>query len=547
MEFRLTPFLLLVGVALLVIRLLRVGRRPNGYPPGPPTVPILGNIHQMPLRDAHKQFQKWAEEYGPVYSLILGTKTLIVLSSDEAVKELLDRRSAIYSDRQDMYIGQTLCSDGLRMLMMRYGPTWRMIRKMTHGLLNVQAARSYVPYQVLENKQMLYEILETPARFLDHIRRYSNSLTTTMTFGWRTPSNDDPQLVQLFEGFNEFAVINQTGTAALIDFFPFLRLLPDFILPTQAKARQLHKIEKELYLGHWLKCKNSIKSGTAQPCFCIDMARVQEKEGFSDDQAAYISGTLLEAGSDTTSSTLYGFVQAMVLFPDAQKKAQDEVDRVVGKDRLPEMSDMDEMQYIRGCIKESLRWMPCTPLGAVPHAVTKDDEYMGYHIPKGAGILNNAYTIHMDPKRFPDPRRFNPDRYKDDHLSLYDAAVHADPAKRDTFTFGVGRRMCAGMHVAERSLYLGIARLVWAFDFTPAVDKTTGQEIIPDAEKLTQGFVCMPEPYQATITARSAERAEIIRREWKAAQTSLDPKTKQWIEVPKDMESLPTLKLRDAE
>ena len=72
----------------------------------------------MPSRDAHKQFQKWAEEYGPVYSLILGTKTLIVLSSDEAVKELLDRRSAIYSDRQDMYIGQTLCSDGLRMLMM---------------------------------------------------------------------------------------------------------------------------------------------------------------------------------------------------------------------------------------------------------------------------------------------------------------------------------------------------------------------------------------------------------------------------------------------
>ena len=72
----------------------------------------------MPSRDAHKQFQKWAEEYGPVYSLILGTKTLVVLSNDEAVKELLDRRSAIYSDRQDMYIGQTLCSDGLRMLMM---------------------------------------------------------------------------------------------------------------------------------------------------------------------------------------------------------------------------------------------------------------------------------------------------------------------------------------------------------------------------------------------------------------------------------------------
>lgn len=72
----------------------------------------------MPARDAHLQFQRWAQEYGPVYSLILGTKTLVVLSSDEAVKELLDRRSGIYSDRPELYIGQDLCSGGLRMLMM---------------------------------------------------------------------------------------------------------------------------------------------------------------------------------------------------------------------------------------------------------------------------------------------------------------------------------------------------------------------------------------------------------------------------------------------
>jgi hypothetical protein len=72
---------------------------------------------QMPSRDAHLQFEKWAREYGPVYSLILGTKTLVVLSSDEAVKDLLDKKSGIYSDRQEMYIGQTLCSGDLRLLM----------------------------------------------------------------------------------------------------------------------------------------------------------------------------------------------------------------------------------------------------------------------------------------------------------------------------------------------------------------------------------------------------------------------------------------------
>jgi hypothetical protein len=78
----------------------------------------LTGYPQMPKKDAHLQFEKWAREFGPVYSLILGTKTMVVLSSDQAVKDLLDKRSAIYSDRQDMYIGQTLCSGGLRVLMM---------------------------------------------------------------------------------------------------------------------------------------------------------------------------------------------------------------------------------------------------------------------------------------------------------------------------------------------------------------------------------------------------------------------------------------------
>lgn len=106
--------------AISLVRILRIGRRPSNYPPGPPTIPVLGNLHLMPKRDAHLQFQKWAKEYGPVYSLILGTKTLIVLSSDQAVKDLLDKKSAIYSDRQDMYIGQELCYGGLRVLMMVY-------------------------------------------------------------------------------------------------------------------------------------------------------------------------------------------------------------------------------------------------------------------------------------------------------------------------------------------------------------------------------------------------------------------------------------------
>jgi hypothetical protein len=113
-----TSTLLVAAVAFIVFRLRDVGRRPKGFPPGPPTLPIIGNLHQIPAKKQYLQLQKWAQIYGPVYSLILGTQVMIVLSSDVAVKDLLDKRSAIYSSRPEMYIGNQVASGGLRMVLM---------------------------------------------------------------------------------------------------------------------------------------------------------------------------------------------------------------------------------------------------------------------------------------------------------------------------------------------------------------------------------------------------------------------------------------------
>lgn len=122
---------------------------------------------------------------------------------------------------------------------------------------------------------------------------------------------------------------------------------------------------------------------------------MQDEEQMTDDQAAYLSGSLLEAGSDTTAAILIGFVQAMIVFPEVQRKAQEEIDRVVGPDRLPTMDDMENLPYIRGCVKESIRWMPTTVM-AVPHSVTQDDEYMGYKIPAGATVICNAWYVELE-------------------------------------------------------------------------------------------------------------------------------------------------------
>jgi cytochrome P450 len=216
------------------------------------------------------------------------------------------------------------------------------------------------------------------------------------------------------------------------------------------------------------------------------------------------------------------------LFPEVAQIAQEELDRVCG-DRLPNLDDEPNLPYIRGCVKESLRWMPTGILG-VPHAVIRDDEYMGYTIPKGAGVLWNVWAIHMDPKRHPDPRRFNPARYANDHQIAAEAANNPDASKRDHFVFGAGRRLCQGMHIAERSLFLAMARMLWAFDFHVARD-AAGNEVMPDADNLTEGLLVAPKPFPARIVPRNGNKIAQVEAEWKKMEEVLDEDL-QWQVLP---------------
>ncbi|KAK2798791.1 hypothetical protein FQN51_007467 [Onygenales sp. PD_10] len=484
----------------------------------------------MPSTALHVQLQKWAKEYGPIFSVMLGCKTMIVLTSPHAVRELLDKRSGIYSSRPELYIAQ-ICTGHNNIGLMPYGARWRMFRKLTHTNLNINAAKSYVPYQNLENKQMLSDMLDRPELFVQHLRRYTSSLTTQMLFGVRTCAMDDPFITQLFEDTRKLSVIIRSSAAAFLDIFPALRVLPDFFLPQRRYAKSLY-YENRSHLGDiWSKVKTATENGTAKPCISMEFLRDQQISGYSDEAAAFMVGTLLEGGTDTTSNTLVGFVQAMVLFPEVQKKAQEDIDRICG-DRLPTMEDEPNLQYVRACIKEVLRWMPTAILG-VPHAAIEDDEYMGYKIPKGADIVSNIWGIHMDENIYPNPRTFDPTRYEHDFQTAFEATCNPDVSKRDHFGFGAGRRICPGMHVAERSLYIGISRLLWGFNIEKALDEN-GNEIVPDSNKIKDGLLAMPEPFPAKITPRSERHAQIIREEWHKCQGLLD-QDMQWNEVPADM------------
>ncbi|GAB1201496.1 hypothetical protein APSETT445_000070 [Aspergillus pseudonomiae] len=206
--------------------------------------------------------------------------------------------------------------------------------------------------------------------------------------------------------------------------------------------------------------------------------------------AKWSAQSLYGGGADT----------AMVLNPDVQKRAQEEIDRVVGTSRLPDMSDREGLPYIDAVVKEVLRWHPVTPLG-VSHASSEDDTYKGYLIPKGAILVPNIWAMTHDPDLYHDPMEFKPERF----LSVNGQTPEYDP---HLLSFGFGRRICPGQHLADSNLYLAIARSLAVFNITNAV--RDGKEV-PVTPEFSTGVISHPAPFELSIRVRSPEHESLIR------------------------------------
>jgi len=185
------------------------------------------------------------------------------------------------------------------------------------------------------------------------------------------------------------------------------------------------------------------------------------------------------------------FVLAMVLFPEAQKRAQKEIDTVVGSDRLPSFSDRLSLPFVEAVLRETFRWYPTSPL-ALPHATTNEDVYEGSYIPKGATVFVNVWGIGHDEQTYPEPFKFNPERFIKEDGTLTEEDF--------PFGFGFGRRVCPGRHVADASMWIAIASMLATLDFLKAKDDD-GNEIDFSPE-FTSGATSRPKPFPCRIAPR---------------------------------------------
>ncbi|KAG9315905.1 cytochrome P450 [Chiua virens] len=291
--------------------------------------------------------------------------------------------------------------------------------------------------------------------------------------------------------------------AIIIGAFPILSKLPSWFPGISFKqklafARESVREYLEKPFEHALK---QVENGGPSPSMIYDALRKLDEGGAEAGDTTWMKGlkeamaTGFLAASETSNSVILTFFLMMIVFPAAQKKAQAQIDAVVGKGRLPRFEDRPLLPYVDALIREVLRYRPIAPL-SVPHASVNDDIYEGYHIPKGivhssfitehrskefpgAIILPNVWAMSRNEAKYPDANNFIPERFLNEDGSL-------KPSDTDGIAFGFGRRQCVGRHFADNSVWSIVSKVLATFNILRPVDEN-GLEVDVE-QKFTSGI-----------------------------------------------------------
>ncbi|KAJ7617258.1 cytochrome P450 [Roridomyces roridus] len=462
-------------------------------PPGPRKLPIIGNLLdfrglQLPLWEV---CMRWSRQYNSdIIHLNLAGTSIIILSSLEAAEALLDKRSSIYSDRPVQHMMELM---GFGFLLGS-----RTQRRLCNGGLNAAAAKSFRPQQRTAAHALIRRILHSPEAFLDHIRLMAGELIIPLTYSIDVQPVDDPYIALAKASIECTAQV--VPGRFFVDFLPLLKYAPEWMPGSgfQRIARQGRVLSDAVRNAAFDECQRCITSGDAKPSFVSQGFDQKYQETTVKDAAAamYMAGLIGRKinlrHADTTVSALYTFFLAMLANPDAQVKAQREIDLVVQEDHLPDFGDQEEMPYVAALVKEVLRWKVVLLVG-IPHFLRVEDEYRGYRIP--------AKAILHDETMYPDPHIFKPERF------LLNGKLN--PAVKDPqAAFGFGRRVCPGRHLAESSMWIAVVSILAVFDISKAVGEN-GQVHEPSYE-YGDGILSSPVPFICLIRPRSEPAAKLV-------------------------------------
>ncbi|KAH9976314.1 cytochrome P450 [Lactifluus volemus] len=480
-------------------------RRRGGvpYPPGPQPLPIIGNLLDIPKEFSWLAYTCLSQKYGNILSFHIFGRVIVVLNSVEATKDLLEKHGDICSDRPEVPIFEMTGWQWL-VSIARYAEPYRMARKILDRGLRPGAVAQYRPMQQSKTRILLTRLLEHPREWEAHFELMQGELILAMTYGYEPQGRTDRK-VEVARKFSDFGSEVGLPGALLVNDIPLLRHIPSWLpwLSYKPLARLGYDLGQETMHEPIRFVRESMLDGTAKPSLALENLQEAEKLSGSErkrteETIAGALGSMYAAGADTTVAALMSLLLATLLYPDVQKRAQEELDAVTGRERLPTFEDRSRLPFVDAVCMEVLRWRPVVPL-AVPHATTEDIVYKGYFIPKGALVIGNAWAILHDRSVYPEPDAFKPERFLNPNGSLRE-----DPILLSTF--GYGRRICPGRHFVDATLFITVASLFSVF----SIQKEQGSEAEPFTYSFTGSIVSRPNAFPCSINPRDKRAEELI-------------------------------------
>ncbi|KAL1751148.1 cytochrome P450 [Schizophyllum commune] len=519
LDFSLTYAAAAAAATALGLAYLRARRRNQlPLPPGPKKLPLVGNLFDMPSSYEWLTYTKWAKELNTdILHLDVVGQSIVVLSSHEACIDLLERRAKLYSSRPTLTMAIELVGFDFSVAFQPYGANsnsgekWRARRRLIHGALHETAIKRFRPIELQATHAFLRAMLDAGEDGLEsELRHMAAFIVLGITYGLNIRTKDDPHVLTAEAAMRSFSLTSNPG-AYLVNSVPALKYVPEWVPGADFKrqAREWKAEARYMVDKPFEEVKNDELGESPFPTSFTALALEKEVD---EDVIKDAAATMYQGGTDTTVCTILNFVLAMLDHPEILKRAQAELDSVLKPGQWPDFDDEERLPYVTAIVKETMRYMPVTPL-ALAHCYSGEepDFYKGYTIPKNSVVIPNVRAmVHDEASRsavhtvYPDSYAFNPERFLDSSGKI-DHNVR-DPAN---IIFGFGRRICAGRKLAYASSWITIASTLRVYDIQK-VKRVDGSVVEPSKEYIS-GLISLPLPFKCLFVPRSAEAGAMIR------------------------------------
>nr|AFX98060.1 p-coumarate 3-hydroxylase [Cunninghamia lanceolata] len=488
---------IVVALLLVVLVYKLVQWKRYRLPPGPRALPVVGNLLDIGAV-RFRCFWEWSKQYGPIMSVWFGSTLNVIVSNTELAKEVLKEHDQQLADRPRSRSAEKFSRNGQDLIWADYGAHYVKVRKVCTLELftpkRLEALRAVREDEVAAMVESIFKDQGTGKSLV--VKKYLSAVAfnniTRIAFGKRFVNEEgkmDPQGVEFKEIVGTGLKLGASLTMA--EHIPYLR----WMFPLEEGAFAKHgarrdRLTKAIMEEHTLARQ---KSGAKQH-FVDALLTLQEKYDLSEDTIIGLLWDMITAGMDTTAITVEWAMAELVRNPRVQQKAQEELDRVIGTDRVINETDFANLPYLQCLTKEALRLHPPTPL-MLPHKATANVKIGGYDIPKGSNVQVNVWAIARDPAIWKDPLAFRPERFLEEDVDIKGHDYRLLP-------FGAGRRVCPGAQLGIYLVQSMLAHLLHHFTWAPPVGMKAEEIDLTEAPGLV---TFMAKPVEAIAIPRLPE------------------------------------------